>query len=403
MISALRSAPRLLMTLLVAAGGIVLEYSPLLAQSPPRSAPSPGDSDPSDLLDADPFAEDDFLGLGSEEDVSEFFDLEDFESPRKLTFHGSIDLTFVQFEDSQNIGGFPRRRLTPFEPKLVIRYTPGERHLFLTEIEVDGLDWELELEQFSYRFLPNPSTELGVGIQYIPFGIERFYNSPARNPLVDRPAPFKRIFPGTYADLGLFLRSERTFASEWRVTFEAALTRSLEGPTRDDRPDPFDEIDQVQPSGRIGISSPYGLSAGVSALHSRYEDGVGGHEELTLTGLDLSYRYGETIVRAEAILGEVGRPDAEGGDYDRYGWYAEIYHRFPGLIPWGEAIEAVVRYDELEVNDTVRDFRDIRRFAFGLNWVIDESWRLKTEVSISKEDGDSVANDGRFIQLEYHF
>ena len=339
----------------------------------------------------------------TDEDVNEFFAVEDFEMPSKLTLHGTFDFTYIHFDHSQNLDGFPTDRVTSVEPKLVLRYEPADEHVFLAEVELDGLEEELELEQLSYQYEPAHETEVGVGIQYIPFGIERFYNSPARNPLVDRPSPYRHILPGTYSDLGVFLSTEREWTDDWSLRIEAALTRSLEGPTRDDRPHPFDAIDQIQPSGRIGISTPYGVSAGVSGLLARYEDGAGGHEELTLTGVDLTFEHGETIVRAEAIFGEVGRADSLGGDYDRYGWYVEAYHRFPRLLPWGQAIETVVRYDDVDMNDSVRDFSDVRRYSFGVNWVLDESWRMKTEVSISREDGESVANDGRFIQLEYHF
>ena len=336
-------------------------------------------------------------------DLPDFFDADPIAEEPRLTIHGTIDLTLILFDSEENLDGFPEDRLTLLEPRISLAYDWTDRTRLLAEIEVDGLDWELEVEQLNLRHSLDDHLDVTAGVFYVPFGIERHYYAPATNPLVDRPSPFRRVFPGTYADLGLHLHYERPVPEGWSMVVEGAVTRALEGPTRDDRPKFSDDIDTVAPSGRLGFIAPGGLRFGTSALTARYDDGVGGHEDLRLHGVDLSLHHGLWIFRAEAIWGRVGRAASAGGDFDRYGWYAELYRRFPNLPPWGRAFEGVVRFDDVEVDDSVRDAQDVRRFAFGWNWVFDDHWRLKTEFLVSREDGESVANDGRFIQLEVHF
>ncbi|MCA8960856.1 MAG: hypothetical protein KDC38_10100 [Planctomycetes bacterium] len=343
-----------------------------------------------------------------------YFDVEDIDEPEDhdpFTLHGRADLTFWRFESSRNVDGFDEEELNALSPALWLEARLDERNSAVAELELDGQDGRIELDTLFYRWETSPlgrpspwSGRFDIGVNYIPFGLERRYYSPAANPLVDRPSPFRRVFPGSYSDLGLFgaIDYER---DDRGVEVEFAVTRGLRGPERDDRPSGWlRKEDQPQLSGRLGIEPIAGLSLGVSGLVTQVERRNGsGHQRLDLIGFDAHWRSAVWLIRFEIIEGRFERRASEGGSFRRGGWYVEVYREFPIERPWLKAIEAVLRFDSVDENSRERTFRDADRWALGLNWVPHNHFRLKTEAVLSRERGEQIANNGVFVQLECHF
>lgn len=337
-----------------------------------------------------------------------FFEVEDIEESflDSLPFelHGRFDLTHGRFEDERNVDGSEEEFLQSVNPALSLTFDVTERLRLLAELELDGVEGELELDQMLLRIdTPPVGGNIDLGIGYVPFGIERRYYSSATNPLIDRPSPFRRVYPGSYSDLGVFVRGGHEFGSGRAFEVELSVTRGLRGPGRADRPDDLlDSNDEPQLAGRIGVTPVPGLEIGASGLLV-WVDEEEQHRKLDLLGLDVTWRGDFHHVRFEIIGGGFERSPADGGDLRRGGWYIEGYRRFPFDRPWLEAIEAVVRFDSLDENSRVRDFRDVDRWAFGLNWVPRDGTRLKTEVILSDEHYDEISNDGFLVQWEFHF
>ncbi|MGE3163918.1 MAG: hypothetical protein AB7O52_03365 [Planctomycetota bacterium] len=337
-----------------------------------------------------------------------YFELEDLdESPLAgLPFdvHARADLTVAHFGDSRNVDGYDRNFVNTLSPALSARWEPYEGYRLLTEIEYSGRDGKLEVDQLLVEadFLAGRA-RLGTGLTYVPFGIERRFYSPVSNPLVDRPSPFQRVFPGSYSDIGVFLSGGLNGESGRGFEAEVALTRSLRGPRREDRADGFlREDEEGQMAGRLGVQVTPHLAVGVSGLITWFER-YGVNRRLDLYGVDVLWQTEFEHVRFEFVGGHVEEPRLRGGDFHRSGWYVEFYRRFPIDRPYLKAIETVVRIDSLDEDSRVRDFRDVERWAFGINWVSTRHSRLKFQYEVSDERGHEISNNAFFTQLEVHF
>ncbi len=347
----------------------------------------------------------------AQSDPPPFFDVEDISEPESedpFQIHGRFDLTYWHFENSSNIDRFEQEEVNLISPALSLSYRLTSHLKVATEIEFDGLSGELEIDNLYVR--GETATSHGfmfrtdLGVHYIPFGIERRYYSPATNPLVDRPSPFRRIFPGSYSDVGLFTATTYKRGGS-TTTLEVAVTRALRGPDRDDRgTGRVRKYDQPQLSGRVGFEPRDGVSIGVSGLITNVERrGGSGHRRLDLIGLDAAWASDGWMARFEYLEGGFDGRASEGGTIRRDGWYAELYRKFSFDREYLQAIELVTRYDTIDENSRVRTFRDANRWAFGLNWIPHSQVRLKTEAVLSKERGDQIANNGLFVQLDLHF
>lgn len=340
--------------------------------------------------------------------VNPYFQLEDLpaapaESP--LEVHGRFDVTVGFFESRSNVDGFDRDFIDVLNPAIYLSYSLVPRLRAVVEIEYEGQDGEIDVDQMLLELdVPEIGGSVDFGVNYVPFGVERFYYSSTTNPLVDRPSPFRRIFPGSYSDFGVFVDAAHEFEEDgFRIRAEAALTRALHGPDRDDRPDSVvDGTDEPQGTARLGFRLVPGLEVGVSALRGSFDEREG-KGRLALLGGDVVIGDALRRVRVEYLEGPVEQSAAAGGDFRRKGWYVEGYHRFPFDRPWLRAIEAVVRFDWLDENSEVRDFRDVRRTAVGLNWVPQEHMRLKLEYLFADERFEEIRNDGFLAQFEVHF
>ena len=319
-----------------------------------------------------------------------------------LQLHGRLDLTYGHFEDSRNLDGFDRDFINTLSSALYLSWDPVDRVRLLAEVEFEGVDSEVVVDQALIRFGERPR-RIDFGISYVPFGLERRFYAPSNNPLVDRPSPFRRVFPGTFNDFGVLLaykleRDDGRFAG-----IEAAVTQGLDGPERDDRPDAFDDVDDLQIAGRFALGLLAGFELGVSGLVVWYEDDARRHRRLDFFGVDLLWEGEDHHIRFEYIEGAVEQGGAAGGNFRREGWYIEGMRRFRFDRPWLEGIEAVLRFDSVDENSRARNFRDVDRWAFGLNWLPHVDWRVKTQYEISDERGREISNNAFFTQIEYHF
>ena len=145
-------------------------------------------------------------------DLPDFFDADPIAEEPRLTIHGTIDLTLILFDSEENLDGFPEDRLTLLEPRISLAYDWTDRTRLLAEIEVDGLDWELEVEQLNLRHSLDDHLDVTAGVFYVPFGIERHYYAPATNPLVDRPSPFRADMRTTRSGRAAFGRGDAVTA-----------------------------------------------------------------------------------------------------------------------------------------------------------------------------------------------
>lgn len=313
-----------------------------------------------------------------------------------------LDLTYVHFEDSDNLDEFDGDDLLPLNPALRLEYELDESFRLVSELEYEGHDHSFDLDELFLRAESEAlHSRVDLGVNVIPFGIERFFDSPVTNPFVDRPSPFRQIIPGTYSDWGIFLQTELEEEAGRGLEAELALTRALkrEGrPSNDDFPD---SSDSLQVSGRLGAELLPGARIGVSGLVTHPESGE--FRGARLFGVDVAWQRELYYVRAEYVGGIFERSQQRGPDLHRRGWYAEVYRRIPFDQPWLVALEAALRVDSLDDDTRKRNSHDVTRYAVGLNWVIREGLRLKTEYLISDERGDEIGNNGLFVQLSWTY
>lgn len=136
--------------------------------------------------------------------------------------------------------------------------------------------------------------------------------------------------------------------------------------------------------GRLGITTPVGFEAGLSAYKGAYA--ADGSQDLTMFGLDVCY-----AVEAFEIRGEYSDAKAEvagAPDVDTDGFYIQGAYKFL------EKYEAVVRYGELDEAGS-----SIDRITVGGNYVITDDLTFR----LSYEWSDAYAGDGLVGQLAVRF
>lgn len=269
-----------------------------------------------------------------------------------------------------------------------------------TELE-DGdraVEVDLELGVIELRPLGTDRLRLRGGWFPAPFGLERRYYSPPRNELATRPAPFLRLFPGDYSDLGVMLWWRQPLAP-WgaELELELALVRGLEDPRRGEdparslavegRPEAFqgDRNHEPQFVGRVGLTvldldpdrkgdhrwaqllpTSLKLTLGTSGLLGNWDDRA--RRRVSYVGYDAQLELGGWRLRFEAVLARVEGMGQYGRDQRGGGLYTLIaYHWRPGLLLVEELI-AAFRYELLDPDRSVDDTLDIERYHWGLGW-----------------------------------
>ena len=317
-------------------------------------------------------------------------------------FHGRVDLTAAVVEEGGGVDDFREFDIFPLSPALLFSYR------FLTilkadvEVEWEGLEEEIEVDRAVLEAeIFDEKLEIKVGRDVVPFGIERFRYSPSMNALVDRPAAFRKVFPGTFPDYGVFTSSRWTHPDGWGVSAETSLSFGLQsGYDAEAVPEPpEDHNSNKQFTGRLGFRPLESLEVGASYLYCEYDRLS--TLAVDFAGFDVSYKFYELEARAEWIGGDVERAPADGGTFHRKGWYLQLERRWPLPFRFPQALRTVIRYDSIDANNHEQDALDLRRYAFGLNFELMPRLILKIEHEINDERHDEIANDAYFCQIVF--
>ncbi len=313
-------------------------------------------------------------------------DLVELEEPSWWELYGRADLSLQYSDGLEALRERRSRHALAYAVALSLHLEPTGWFRFVAEAEVEGVaddDFseafrevpgddsllEVGLDQLFVAFGPEDCS-LALGWNYVPFGLERRYYSSVRNRFVDRPTPFQVIYPGTYADTGLF------FA--WQpgpVDLELAVSSGLQGPARNDRPDLLTWRDPPpQLSGRLGVELVEGLELGASGLYGWMDASF--DEELWLVGVDARLEVGRWSLRGEAIFGRVD-PSIE-----RYGFYLEAVYTQPVHWDWLVRAWYGARFDAAHPDrDTPRLERTQRgSLVLGLGFTEHVFAKLQAEV-----------------------
>lgn len=311
--------------------------------------------------------------------------------PPGFEVHGRASLALVQAQDYEAIEQV--RGLGPDMSAIDLYVQWFPTHWFGVVAEIEGesdleedereLEPELEALAAELRPLSNERIRLRVGFSPVVFGLERRYYAPQRNLFVNRPAVFRRLYPGTYADAGVFFWFNESLWDEWGGSFEieVSLTRGLRGAGRDGRPSLFDFEDdngEPQASSRIGLtlldvdparpgpsSLPFSarLTLGASILLGNYDSQarrrirfVGFDAELLVAGFEARFEYVERMVE-EALGTSRGR-----------GLYAIAAYRWRPRLSFLEEAYLAFRYGVLDPDEDTDGSFDLERYHLGAGW-----------------------------------
>lgn len=323
-----------------------------------------------------------------------------------FSWHGRADLSLIHFSNRKNVDKYSKGFFRPLAPVLFLRYEFSESLSASAEVGYEGDEGGIEMDQIALDWRPlKEFLKIRLGNSYFPFGIERMSYAPSSNKLVDRPSPFRRIIPGTYSDIGLFLSGSFFSDRGFGLKYELAISNGLKGPERSGRQEVGDNNDNKNVGGRLGLVPMPGLELGFSYAVQEYDK----HQryQLDFWGTDFSLNKtissGELDIRGEYLMSHVEQSKARGGNYSRYGWYIQTVYKHLYNKKWLEYLEYVLRYDSLDDNSNVRNYRDVRRWAMGVNWSPIKNLCFKTGYEINDERSHEIPNNGFFCQLEYHW
>jgi len=314
----------------------------------------------------------------------------------RFSFHGRLDISFIHFRDDKNVDEFDEYNFYPLSPALFFEYKLRDHLSGILEVEVDGEDEEIEIEQILLDWkIWKEYLRLKLGKTYFPFGIERYSYAPSANKLVDRPSPFRRIIPGTYSDIGIFLSGSYIWDNGFLLKYELAITNGLEGPRREDVQDRWDNNHNKQLGGRLGFSLE-ALELGISFALGEYDK----HQknQIDFFGGDFSYTGERLELKSEYVTNRVENPIALGGNFRRKGWYIQAAYKQMLERMSLHHVEYVVRFDSLD-DDRKTVQTDIDRWSLGLVLAFKENLRFKAEYELDMDRH----NNGLFLQMEYHW
>ena len=346
--------------------------------------------------------------------------------------HGRINLTLALVSDREPVERLEHASLELSSADLYAQWFPTAWFGLLGEVELEReleleeeerrLEAELELFVAELRPLSDERLRLRAGLFPIPFGLERRYYAPPRNELANRPAAFRRVFPGTTTDLGVAAWIRQPVGPVGTVLeLELALVRGLQGPTQDDRPEPFDKDEDGEPTlvGRAGwtvvdldparkgehpfaaeLPGSVRLTLGASGLVGNF--GRGARRRLSYAGWDAELELGGLRVRFEAVLSRAEGLGRRGRDLIGGGLYALVaYHWRPDLLLLREAFVAY-RYDLIDPDGGVRSELDLERHHWGVGWTPAEGLLFKAGWELIKPRGRGSIRV-IYLELGYSF
>jgi hypothetical protein len=344
----------------------------------------------------------------------------------RIDFHGHVTVTYFGVEEQgsvssgRSLSDFDAERSFSLSDLTVFTGVTVRDDLYVAaEIEYEEGGDEIEVDQafLEYRLRADDPLAVRLGKFYVPFGIERFYQNSPRNALVDRPAPFIQIIPGTFSDTGIGLGGEQRVVdgpeliAEYEIALMNGLGASLFDSARDARQN-LDNNSSKALASRIGARYDRWLFLGTSFLHGDSDDDD--DDGFTALGADLRIDWAPFSFRSEYVYASLERgPDSTNtsgvscaslmpgrcGDFHRRGWYSEatLRRRYdaPRLF---RDVEYVLRYDVLDEDDEVRDLFDARRIATGVVLRPFDRLRLKVQYEITDEDRDELDNNAVLLE-----
>jgi len=357
------------------------------------------------------------------------------DAPPRFDLHGHVTLSYFGFEEASPAATGPA--LSDLSPASSFELSdltfflgvPLTRDLYVvTEVEYEGGGDDVDVDQAfaEWSLRERGGLDLRIGKFYVPFGIERFYQNAPQNPLVDRPSPFVQVIPGTFSDTGLGLSMRRALADEPELVLEAELAlmnglgaRSFDS-VRDARQDRDNNSNKALAT-RFGLDFDRWLDVGVSGLYGEYDDGD--EDTLAALGFDVRATLGRVFVRGEYVVSRVARPDLVdalgvacsdaaplcaglvtpltplGGHLNRRGAYLEASYRHqPGTSLLTRDLQYVLRFDDLDEDDSQRDLLDVQRIAAGLVVRPYDHFRLKLQYEISDEAARELDNNAVLLE-----
>lgn len=277
---------------------------------------------------------------------------------------------------------------------------------------------QTEIDQAMAVWNPGGYDEFGIKIGkfYVPFGIERFSYAGPQNRLVSRPAPFQRIWPGTYADNGVAIQGR--VGDDVAFIYELAAVNGL-GPAaatsirtaRQGR----DNEDNKAMVGRIAVAFGDEFEFGTSYYEGKYNEfQVLGHAlapdsefDLIYNGIDARMTLGQLDVRGEWIESsvETGETLTNGfRNFRRQGYYIQTAWRQEVGLEFLDYLDGVVRFDSKDENTTVKDTADTNTWALGVTFGVNEHLKFKVERQMVHERGPvKLDNDAWLMQASVQF
>ncbi|MBL4849755.1 MAG: hypothetical protein JKY65_29860 [Planctomycetes bacterium] len=343
--------------------------------------------------------------------------------PPGFEIHGRANVTAAFTRSGESVDLLQNNSLDLSSVDVYVQWFPVHWFGALLEVELDSdldggdrtVEVELELGVLEWRPLGDARLRLRAGRSPVPFGLERRHYAPGRNELANRPAAFLRVFPGTYSDSGAFLWLNWPLGSNGgNLELEAALTKGLEGLTREDRPDAFrkDDNDEAQFTGRIGLTLfeveptpglsvrvPARLTIGASALFGHYDEEA--RRRIQFFGFDVELRLAGFRLRAEMIRSQIERANAQSSSQEGVGVYVLVaYHWYPDVFG-AEELFLAFRYGRADPDDNVRAPEDVETYHLGGGWSPYHGLLLKTGIQIGF--GSQQTERIVFLELGYSF
>jgi hypothetical protein len=357
---------------------------------------------------------------------------------RKIDFHGHLATAYYGFEErsvapAPSASGslsdlYPQSSFDVTDLSLFVGIPIGSALYTVAEIEYEFGGEEIDLDQAFIEWDLQREQRMAVrlGKFYAPFGIERLYQNAPRNPLVDRPSPYIHILPGTYSETGIELLGEVGLLEgpELALEYELALMNGLGAELWDSAREARQVSDNNASKalgGRLGFEIDRWLRLGTSALAGEYDDSDEDH--FRFLGADARASWGPLALRGEYVYSHVDNPDAVdaagtpcsdvrplcpglvlpltplGGSLVRRGWYAEAtWTTRPRIARLLDELTYVLRYDELDEDDSVSDLLDAKRISAGLMLVPIPHFRMKLQYEISDEDSDEFDNNALLLE-----
>lgn len=321
----------------------------------------------------------------------------------KLDLHAYFDLEYTDSGVDGERGGIST--FDNHHANMFVRARLRDNLLGHMEIEYEHSGSQVEIDQAFVSWTISDAFTLDAGRFYTPFGIERFVQYSPTNALVSRPRALRQIVPGNFYANGLRASGVIATRGSDRFVYEVALSDGLGDDALTDRRGSRQTRDNNASraiSTRIAYAFWPRFEIGTSYHQERYDNEA--KRDLSFFGLDVSGRFAGFELRAEYVQANVERPllatsSVAPPDLEQDGWYAQLGYAFQWDRPLLPELKLVGRYDQTDLDRDVSGSDDLDSFTFGLNALIYEHFRIKTEYQLVNEDGATRENDAFRLQF----